>query len=90
MEDKINSYKNEVLGLSLRAYIDKNNTVWFKRKDVASSLGYAKPRNAILAHVVTEYIRQPSETSLVYQSFPQRISRNLLTQYGYQNLVYTP
>ena len=55
MEDKINSYKNEVLGLSLRVYIDKGDAVWFKGKDVASSLGYAKPRIAILAHVGTEY-----------------------------------
>ena len=69
MEDKIDSYllategrfvdlrecKNEVLGLLLRTYIDKNNTVWFKGKDDASSLGYTKPRNAILAHVGTEY-----------------------------------
>ena len=54
MEDKIDSYKNEALGLSLRVYIDKNNTVWLKGKRVASALGYAKPGNAILAHVDAE------------------------------------
>ena len=48
---------------SLRAYIDKNNTVWFRGKDVASSLGYVKPRNAILVHVGTEY-KTPSRDLL--------------------------
>ena len=55
MEDKIDSYYNEIIGSPLRVYIDKNNTVWFRGKDVASSLGYIKPRNAIATHVDKEH-----------------------------------
>jgi prophage antirepressor-like protein len=34
--------------------VDKNDNIWFKGFDVASILGYAKPRNAILTHVDIE------------------------------------
>ena len=34
--------------------IDKDSNVWFQGFDVASILGYAKPRNAILMHVDSE------------------------------------
>ena len=44
-----------MLGLSLRVYIDNDSMDWLKGKDVASSLGYVKPRNAILTHVAAEY-----------------------------------
>ena len=34
--------------------MDKNDNVWFKGFDIASILGYAKPRNAILNHIDSE------------------------------------
>ena len=48
-------FVNEQLSVEISAFVDRNNTVWFRGKDVASSLGYARPRNAILDHVDDEY-----------------------------------
>ena len=45
------SFKNEELGLELKSYIDKQQNIWFRGKDVAEILGYSKPRNAIERHV---------------------------------------
>ena len=45
------SFKNEVLGLELKSYIDKQQNVWFKGKDVAVILGYSDTDKAIRRHV---------------------------------------
>jgi prophage antirepressor-like protein len=43
--------------------IDKDSNVWFKGFDVATILGYAKPRNAILMHVDSEDKRKRGDFS---------------------------
>ena len=44
-------FKNEELGFEITSYIDKQQNIWFRGKDVADILGYSKPRNAIERHV---------------------------------------
>ena len=41
--------------------IDKDSNVWLKGFDVATILGYAKPRNAILMHVDPEDKRRKGD-----------------------------
>ena len=48
------SFKNEALGFELTSYIDKQQNVWFKGKDVAKILGYSDTKQAIRKHVSTE------------------------------------
>ena len=48
------SCKNEELGFELKSYIDKQQNVWFKGKDVAEILGYSKTRDALSRHVDSE------------------------------------
>ena len=48
------SFKNEELGLELTSYIDKQQNVWFKGKDVAQLLGYSKTRDALSGHADSE------------------------------------
>ena len=45
------AFKNEELGIKINSYIDKQQNIWFRGKDVAEILGYSKPRNAIERHV---------------------------------------
>ena len=48
------TFKNEDLGFELKSYIDKQQNVWFKGKDVAEILGYSKTRDALSRHVDSE------------------------------------
>ena len=48
------SFKNEELGFGLTSYIDKQQNVWFKGKDVAEILGYSNTKKAVLIHVDSE------------------------------------
>ena len=48
------SFKNEELGFELKSYIDKQQNVWFKGKDVGEILGYCDTKQAIRKHVSTE------------------------------------
>ena len=45
------AFENEELGIKINSYIDKQQNIWFRGKDVAEILGYSKPRNAIERHV---------------------------------------
>ena len=44
-------FANNELGIEMNSYIDKQQNVWFRGKDVAEILGYSKPRNATERHV---------------------------------------
>ena len=44
-------FTNKDLGIEMNSYIDKQQNVWFRGKDVATILGYSKPENAIERHV---------------------------------------
>ena len=45
------TFKNEDLGFELISYIDKQQNVWFRGKDVAEILGYSDTDKAIRRHV---------------------------------------
>ena len=48
------SYKNDDLGIEITSYIDKQQNVWFKGKDVSEILGYSNTKKAVLTHVEKE------------------------------------
>ena len=48
------SYKNDDLGIEIVSYIDKNQNIFFIRKDVAKILGYRDSNQAIRKHVDEE------------------------------------
>ena len=48
------TFKNEELELELKSYIDKQQIIWFRGKDVAEILGYSKTRDALSRHVDNE------------------------------------
>ena len=52
------TFKNEELGLELKSYIDKQQIIWFRGKDVAEILGYSKTRDALSRHVDNEDKKQ--------------------------------
>ena len=47
-------FTNKDLGIELTSYIDKQQNVWFRGKDVAEILGYSNERKAIWNHVDNE------------------------------------
>ena len=47
-------FTNEDLGIEMTSYIDYNQNVWFRGKDVAEILGYSNVRKAIWNHVDSE------------------------------------
>ena len=48
------SFKNKELGIEMNSYIDKQQNVWFRGKDVAKILGYKDTNDAIRRHVSIE------------------------------------
>ena len=62
------TFKNEDLGIELTSYIDKQQNIWFRGKDVARILGYRDTNQAIRKHVsenhkIKHIFRQPVETT---------------------------
>ena len=51
-------YRNEGLGFEITSYIDKQQIIWFRGKDVAEILGYSKTRDALSRHVDNEDKKQ--------------------------------
>ena len=47
-------FKNEELGIKMKSYIDKQQNVWFRGKDVSQILGYKDSVNALNRHVSVE------------------------------------
>ena len=70
-------FTNENLGLELTSYIDKQQNVWFKAKEVGQILGYKNTDDAIKRHVSENHKRtfllsQPVElTGQVRKSCPR-------------------
>ena len=48
------SFKNKELGIEMNSYIDKQQNVWFRGKDVAKILGYKDTNDAVRRHVSIE------------------------------------
>ena len=65
------SFKNEELGFELKSYIDKQQIIWFRGKDVAEILGYKDTNQAIRKHVDEEdkYKGAVETTGGLQQSF---------------------
>ena len=51
-------FTNKDLGIELNSYIDKQQNVWFRGKDVAEIIGYSNERKAIWNHVDNEDKKQ--------------------------------
>ena len=51
-------FKNVDLGIELTSYIDKQQNIWFRGKEVAELLGYSNVRKAICKHVDNEDKKQ--------------------------------
>ena len=47
-------FKNEELGIKMKSYIDKQQNVWFRGKDVSQILGYKDSVNALNRHISVE------------------------------------
>ena len=52
------AFKNKELGIELKSYIDKQQIIWFRGKDVAEFLGYSNTKKAVLNHVDKEDKKQ--------------------------------
>ena len=77
-------YTNKELGITFKAFIDQDCSVWFKAKDVAEILGYKKPDDAIRKHVSENHKRkivQPRETRGCTFSY-------LIDEAGFYELVF--
>ena len=54
----VKKFQNIDLGIEIESYIDKQQNIWFRGKDVAEILGYSNVRNAICKHVDNEEKKQ--------------------------------
>ena len=52
------TFINKQLGFELTSFIDKQQNVWFRGKDVAEILGYSNVRKVIWIHVDSEDKKQ--------------------------------
>ena len=57
-------FKNIDLGIEITSFIDKQQNIWFRGKDVAKILGYSKTRDALLRHVDNE-----DKKTIIYLSY---------------------
>ena len=89
------TFNNEELGIKLNSFIDKQQNVWFKGKDVADILGYKDSNQAIRKNVstenkITQFI-QP-KCSPVSQTGQQNDTRGkyftLINEPGFYELVF--
>ena len=53
------TFKNEELGIKMNSYIDKQQNVWFRGKDVSQILGYKDSVNALKRHVSENKMIKP-------------------------------
>ena len=87
------TFNNEELGIKLNSYIDKQQNVWFRGKDVSQILGYKDSVNALKRHVSTEnkmiHLIQPK--SWGGETPPQVQGRwfTFINEPGFYELVFT-
>ena len=51
---KIVNYKNEILKVEMNCYLDDDDVIWFRGKEIAAILGYKNTKVAIQRHVDSE------------------------------------
>ena len=49
-----NKYISQDMNIELTAYIDSQQNLWFRGKEITEILGYSKTRDALLKHVDNE------------------------------------
>ena len=49
------TFTNEDLKIKLTSFIDKQQNIWFRGKDVAEILGYSNVRKAVWSHVSKDH-----------------------------------
>ena len=76
------AFKNEELGLELKSYIDKQQIIWFRGKDVAQILGYKDTNQAIRKHVDNE-----DQKSYPVETTGQVRWSNFINESGFYSLV---
>ena len=89
------AFKNDDLGIELKSFIDKQQNVWFKGKDVAVILGYRDTDQAIRKNVSTEnkitQFSQP-KCSPVSKTGHQNVTRGkyftVINEPGFYELVF--
>lgn len=81
MENHITIFNNPEFG-EIRTLIQKDQSVWFVGKDVASVLGYAIPQKAILEHVDGE-----DRIVLTYKAFSKTEKADLWSGNDYSNKI---
>ena len=84
----IRKFENTDLNISIDAYIDDNQNVWFKGKNVASCLGYSITEKAIRTHVDNEgkvEIRSRPKWTALKSLHPQTI---LINESGLYSLIF--
>jgi prophage antirepressor-like protein len=77
------SYDNEELNLSLDAFIDSNQNVYFKGKEVALALGYQNPKEAVTDHVRSKH-------KMHFRDFTRGANRSPLKMHPDQVLITEP
>ena len=61
-------FKNNDLGIELTSYIDKQQNVWFRGKDVGEILKYSNVRNAICNMLI---VRIKNKYLLIILAYPK-------------------
>ena len=98
MELQKYNYKNEKLNVEINCYLDEDNNIWFRGKEIASSLGYKKPRNAIKDHVVSDdkILRdvkmqlnsRGNETLPLAETHEKTYKCYFITESGFYSIIY--
>ena len=52
---KLEKFENELLNVKIGCFINNDNEIYFRGKDVATALGYENTTKAIIDHVKDEY-----------------------------------
>ena len=64
-------FANDEFDIELTLYIDNEQSVWFKGKDIAKILGYSNNRDVIIKHV-------SEENRMVYMCWKSERDPNML------------
>ena len=76
------TFKNEELAIELKSYIDKQQNIWFRGKDVSQILGYKDTNQAIRKHVDNQ-----DQKSYPVETTGQVRWSNFINESGFYSLV---
>ena len=87
----VKKFDNKDLNISLDAFIDNKQNIWFQGKEIATLLGYECPRNAIRDHVDKDYKTEYKDLKgALIQSPPLNIQSNtiFIKEPGFYALIF--